>query len=116
VIGDSRKLCVVVHAVRQQRGDTIASTILSARVYSPTFGLTGIIPCRDSLHSFSFFSTYTLVYKEREAHNHDIKRNEDPTLSPVCLGICHNVVDEEARADKEDYFEEILAAKVSFLY
>jgi hypothetical protein len=30
-----------------------------------------------------------------------------------CLGICRNVVDEEARADEEDDFKEILAAKVS---
>jgi hypothetical protein len=47
-----------------------------------------------------------------ETHDHYIKRKEDPTLSPVCLGICRNVVDEEARADEEDDFEEILAAKV----
>jgi hypothetical protein len=46
-----------------------------------------------------------------ETHDHDIKQNEDPTLGPVCLGICRNVVDEEARADEEDDFEEILAVK-----
>jgi hypothetical protein len=51
-----------------------------------------------------------------ETHDHDIKRKEDPTLGPVCLGICRNVVDEEARADKEDDFEEILVAKISVLY
>jgi hypothetical protein len=42
-----------------------------------------------------------------ETHDHKIKRNKDPTLGPVCLGVGRNVVDEEARADEEDNFEEI---------
>lgn len=66
-----------------------------------------------------FFLARTRARRKREelceTHDHDIKRKEDPTLGPVCLGICRNVVDEEARADKEDDFEEILVAKVSVL-
>jgi hypothetical protein len=46
-----------------------------------------------------------------ETHDHEIKRNEDPTLGPVRLGICRNVVDEEASANEEDDFEEILNGK-----
>jgi hypothetical protein len=42
-----------------------------------------------------------------KTHDHDIKRNKDPALGPVCLGVCRNIVDEEARADKEDDFEKI---------
>jgi len=51
-----------------------------------------------------------------KTHSHDIKQNKDPTLSPVCLSICHNIADEEACANEEDDFKEILAANVSFLY
>jgi len=51
-----------------------------------------------------------------ETHDHEIKRKEDPTLGPVCLGICRNIVDQEARANEEDDFKEILLARVSFLY
>ena len=42
-----------------------------------------------------------------ETHDHDIKRNKDPTLSPVCLGVCRDIVDKEARANEEDDFEKI---------
>ena len=49
-------------------------------------------------------------------HNHEIKRNKDPTLGPVGLGIRRNVVDEETRADEENDFKKILVPKVSFLY
>ncbi len=49
-----------------------------------------------------------------KTHDHSIKRNEDPTLSPVGLGICRNIVHEEASAHEKDDFEQILAVKVSF--
>ena len=37
-----------------------------------------------------------------ETHDHDIVRDKDQTLGPVRLGVGSHVVDEEARADKED--------------
>ena len=104
---------VLAHAIPYRLHNTLA------RVHNPTFVLTRIIPCRDPLHSF-LFSTYTRAYNGRdwlwETHDHEIKRKEDPTLGPVCLGICRNIVDQEARANEEDDFKEILLARVSFLY
>jgi hypothetical protein len=87
------------------------------RVQNPIFVLARIIPCRERLHSHACTHRDEVrVVSESslgKTHDHNIKRNEDPTLSPVSLGICRNIVDEEASADEKDDFEQILAAKVS---
>ncbi len=49
-----------------------------------------------------------------KTHDHSIKRNEDATLSPVRLGICRNIVHEEASPDEKHDFEQILVVRVSF--
>jgi hypothetical protein len=77
--------------------------------------LARIVPCREPLHGFS---THTHTHRgkvheqyipegEGKTHDHEIKRKKDPTLGPVRFGVSRNVVDEEARADEEDDFEEI---------
>jgi len=38
----------------------------------------------------------------RRQSNHNIERHEDPTLRPVRLGVRSDVVDEEARPNKND--------------
>ena len=43
----------------------------------------------------------------KATHDHDVERQKDPALRPVCLGIRRNIVDEETSADKEDDFEQI---------
>src|SRR5712692_8093003 len=88
------------------------------RVQNPTFVLARIIPCREPLHSHARTHTDEVwVVSESDSgktHDHNIKRNEDATLSPVRLGICRNIVHEEASPDEKHDFEQILVVRVSF--
>ena len=87
------------------------------RVQNPIFVLARIIPRREPLHSHARTEMSVPVVSESgsgKTHDHNIKRNEDATLSPVRLGICRNIVHEEASPDEKHDFEQILAVKVRF--
>jgi len=36
-----------------------------------------------------------------------LERHKDPTLRPIRLGVCRDVVDEEARADEKNGLKQI---------
>jgi hypothetical protein len=99
----------LAYAIRYRHHDALA------RVHGPIFALARIIPRREPLHEFFRIRasrevrSMSIYIKSDggETHDHDIKRNKHPALGPVCLGVGRNVVDEEARADEEDDFEQI---------
>ena len=75
---------------------------------APNFVQDNTMPTDPARFKF-FLVTHTRKSQRNRngTHDHDIERQEDPTLRPVRLGVRRDVVDEEARADEENDLEQI---------